>query len=83
MTQNPAVDRDDQGTDLHDPKELRKVLSSTLVGTTVEWYDFFLYGVAAGIIFNKQFFPPRTRSSGPCCPSSPSPSASSPGPSAG
>ena len=57
MTQNPAVDRDDQGTDLHDPKELRKVLSSTLVGTTVEWYDFFLYGVAAGIIFNKQFFP--------------------------
>jgi MFS family permease len=27
------------------------------VGTTVEWYDFFLYGVAAGIVFNKLFFP--------------------------
>lgn len=36
---------------------LRTVLSSCLLGTTVEWYDFFLYGVAAGIIFNKQFFP--------------------------
>jgi metabolite-proton symporter len=27
------------------------------VGTTVEWYDFFLYGTAAGIIFNKYYFP--------------------------
>src|SRR5699024_10301130 len=37
--------------------ELRTVLLSTVVGTTVEWYDFFLYGVAAGIIFNKLYFP--------------------------
>lgn len=41
----------------HSKKDLRTVLGSCLMGTTVEWYDFFLYGVAAGIIFNKQFFP--------------------------
>ena len=38
-------------------RELRTVLISCMVGTTVEWYDFFLYGVAAGIVFNQLFFP--------------------------
>ena len=38
-------------------KEIRTVLISCIVGTTVEWYDFFLYGVAAGIVFNQLFFP--------------------------
>jgi metabolite-proton symporter len=37
--------------------ELRTVIASSLVGTTVEWYDFFLYGTAAGIVFPKLFFP--------------------------
>jgi metabolite-proton symporter len=37
--------------------ELRTVVLSSLVGTTVEWYDFFLYGTAAGIVFPKLFFP--------------------------
>lgn len=40
-----------------DRKSLRTVLVSCVMGTTVEWYDFFLYGVAAGSIFNKQYFP--------------------------
>jgi MFS family permease len=39
------------------PRELRTVLLSCMIGTTVEWYDFFLYGVAAGIVFNQLFFP--------------------------
>ena len=30
---------------------------SALVGATIEWYDFFLYGVVAGIVFNKLYFP--------------------------
>jgi hypothetical protein len=28
-----------------------------VIGATVEWYDFFLYGVVAGIVFNKLYFP--------------------------
>lgn len=36
----------------------RRVLSGTLIGTTVEWYDFFIYAQAAAIIFGSQFFEP-------------------------
>jgi len=41
----------------NDPKVIRKVVSSALIGATIEWYDFFLYGVVAGIVFNKLYFP--------------------------
>ncbi|MEJ2852982.1 MULTISPECIES: MFS transporter [unclassified Saccharothrix] len=34
-----------------------KVVIGSLIGTTIEWYDFFLYGSAAAIVFNKLFFP--------------------------
>jgi len=37
---------------------LRRVVLSSLIGATIEWYDFFLYGVVAGIVFNKLYFPP-------------------------
>jgi MFS family permease len=36
---------------------LRTALLSSLVGTTIEWYDFFLYATAASIVFNHAFFP--------------------------
>ena len=36
---------------------LRRVVAASLIGTTIEWYDFFLYGSAAALIFNKLFFP--------------------------
>ena len=41
----------------HDPKAIKRVITSALVGATIEWYDFFLYGVVAGIVFNKLYFP--------------------------
>src|ERR1700760_1514995 len=36
---------------------LRRVVCASLIGATVEWYGFFLYGVVAGIVFNKLYFP--------------------------
>src|SRR6187200_1376320 len=35
----------------------RKVIVASLIGTSLEWYDFFLYGAAAALVFNKLFFP--------------------------
>ncbi|MQA06585.1 MAG: MFS transporter [Streptosporangiales bacterium] len=35
----------------------RLVALSSYIGTTIEWYDFFLYGTAAAVVFNKLFFP--------------------------
>jgi metabolite-proton symporter len=37
--------------------ELRKAVVAATVGTTIEWYDFFIYGTAAGLVFPKLFFP--------------------------
>ena len=33
------------------------MIVASLIGTTIEWYDFFLYGTAAALVFNKLFFP--------------------------
>lgn len=38
-------------------KTLSRVALASVIGTTVEWYDFFLYGVIAGIVLNKLYFP--------------------------
>ncbi|HIW91907.1 MAG TPA: MHS family MFS transporter [Candidatus Corynebacterium avicola] len=38
-------------------RQLRRVIAASLLGTTVEWYDFFLYSTAAAVVFNKLFFP--------------------------
>jgi MFS family permease len=35
---------------------IRKVALTSLAGTSIEWYDFFLYGAAAGLVFPKLFF---------------------------
>src|SRR5215216_1248182 len=36
---------------------IRQVVAASFIGTTIEWYDFFLYGTAAALVFNKLFFP--------------------------
>jgi MFS transporter, MHS family, shikimate and dehydroshikimate transport protein len=36
---------------------IRRVAIASFIGTTIEWYDFFLYGTASALIFNKLFFP--------------------------
>src|SRR3984957_1501948 len=38
-------------------RELRKAVIAATVGTTIEWYDFFIYGTAAGLVFGKLYFP--------------------------
>lgn len=43
---------------------LRRVVMASLIGTTIEWYDFFLYGSAAALVFNKLFFPEFDRLTG-------------------
>ena len=49
----PEVD----STAAHERATRRTVLLASLVGTTVEWYDFFLYATAASMVFNHVFFP--------------------------
>ena len=44
-------------SDLEHSAQLRKAVVAATVGTTIEWYDFFIYGTAAGLIFPQLFFP--------------------------
>lgn len=37
--------------------ERRQIVWSSVIGTTVEWYDFLIYGTASALVFNKLFFP--------------------------
>jgi MFS transporter, MHS family, shikimate and dehydroshikimate transport protein len=37
--------------------DVRRVVLASFVGTTIEWYDFFIYGTAAALVFNRLFFP--------------------------
>lgn len=36
---------------------MKRAVLASLIGATLEWYDFILYGVVAGIVFNRLFFP--------------------------
>jgi hypothetical protein len=39
------------------PSDIRRVVIASFIGTTIEWYDFFLYGTASALVFNKLLFP--------------------------
>lgn len=41
-------------------QSMRKVAVTALAGTSIEWYDFFLYGTAAALVFPRAFFPEDT-----------------------
>jgi MFS transporter, MHS family, shikimate and dehydroshikimate transport protein len=45
------------GEDVGQRTSIRQVAFASMIGTTVEWYDFFLYGTAAALVFNQLFFP--------------------------
>ena len=59
-----------------DTQSLRQVALASFIGTTIEWYDFFLYGTAAALIFGDLFFPNVDPTSARSPPSRPSASAS-------
>src|SRR5215469_4904859 len=54
VTDTPTLDG--FGETEHRGHLLRAVIAST-IGTTIEWYDFFLYSLASGLVFAKLYFP--------------------------
>ena len=45
------------GEDAGISTSIRKVVVASFIGTTIEWYDYFIYGTAAALVFPALFFP--------------------------
>jgi MHS family shikimate/dehydroshikimate transporter-like MFS transporter len=52
------------GEDRGQISAIRQVASASLIGTTIEWYDFFIYGTAAALVFPALFFPEFSETAG-------------------
>ncbi|MEJ7634185.1 MFS transporter [Aeromicrobium sp.] len=44
-------------TEADEPSGLKRIVAASMAGAVVEWYEFFLYGTAAALVFSKVFFP--------------------------
>ena len=54
--------RDGAGQPQPEPGALRRVVAGATVGTALEWYDFFIFGTAAALVFGDLFFDPASGS---------------------
>ena len=58
--ENPDSSKEGLKEDTYNKSNMRKVALTALAGTSIEWYDFFLFGAAAALIFPQAFFPEAT-----------------------
>lgn len=56
MTTTQVQDQEVHGARL-DQSKMRRIATASVIGTTVEWYDLFLFGTASALVFNRVFFP--------------------------
>ncbi len=59
-----ASDISTTGEDTPPRSSMRTVVLASFVGTAIEWYDFFLYGTAAALVFPALFFPDYSETAG-------------------
>lgn len=52
-----AEEADNSRPGMIDTAQLRRVSAGSLIGTAIEWYDYFIYGLIAALVFNELFFP--------------------------
>ena len=59
MPEPPEPETDVEPSSAEGPslRASRTVAFASLIGTTIEWYDFFIFGTAAALVFNEVFFP--------------------------
>ncbi len=53
----PSAGNDSDRNTAEQRRVMRRVARTSMIGTTVEWYDFNIYGTAAALVFGRQFFP--------------------------
>src|SRR5271169_6148141 len=51
MTWHPTIHSEGKAV------SMRTIVAASAIGTTIEWYDFLIYGIAASLVLNKLFFP--------------------------
>jgi MFS family permease len=44
-------------SDVDHRRQLSRAMVASAIGTTIEWYDFFIYGIVTGLVFAKLYFP--------------------------